>query len=121
MKTGLSADGVVGFLLEVLQPRKPRTTVHEVVTPCRDRHVSYPACQRTRGRDVSGRNNRQIDSLSDGQRDYIENCKEATDVCEWCADGCLGDAEMEEGARLCRDVTDLAEICAESCRRMASA
>ena len=51
-----------------------------------------------------------IDRLSDEQRNCIENCKEATEVCEWCADECLGDADMEECARLCRDVADLTSL-----------
>ncbi|WP_435074430.1 four-helix bundle copper-binding protein [Halorubrum sp. HHNYT27] len=49
----------------------------------------------------------KIESLSDEQRDCIENCNEAAQVCEWCADECLGMEEMEECARLCRDVADL--------------
>jgi hypothetical protein len=75
----------------------------------------------------------KIDRPSDDQREYIENCNEATEVCEWCADECLGDADTEECARLCRDVADLtslharfmargsgysdtlAEACAEAC------
>ncbi|EMA70748.1 putative cytoplasmic protein [Halorubrum aidingense JCM 13560] len=52
----------------------------------------------------------KIDSLSDDQRDCIENCNEAAEVCEWCADECLGSEEMEECARLCRDVADLASL-----------
>ena len=52
----------------------------------------------------------KIDSLSDEQRECIENCNEASQVCEWCADECLGDAEMEACARLCRDVADLASL-----------
>jgi hypothetical protein len=51
-----------------------------------------------------------IDHLSDDQRDCIENCNEASEVCEWCADECLGDSEMEKCARLCRDVADLASL-----------
>jgi hypothetical protein len=52
----------------------------------------------------------QIDRLSDEQRECIENCNEAAEVCEWCADECLGDEEMEECARLCRDVADIASL-----------
>lgn len=52
----------------------------------------------------------KIDTLNDEQRECIENCNEATEVCEWCADECLGDSEMEECARLCRDVADLASL-----------
>src|SRR6056297_1398121 len=52
----------------------------------------------------------RIDHLSDEQRDCIEICNEASQVCEWCADECLGDAEMEACARLCRDVADLTAL-----------
>jgi len=52
----------------------------------------------------------EIERLTDEQRECIENCNEAAEVCEWCADECLGDAEMEECARLCRDVADLASL-----------
>ena len=52
----------------------------------------------------------KIESLSDTQRECIENCNEATEVCEWCADECLGSADMEECARLCRDVADLTAL-----------
>ncbi|WP_255195370.1 four-helix bundle copper-binding protein [Halorarius litoreus] len=52
----------------------------------------------------------KINSLSDEQRDCIENCNEAAMVCEWCADECLGDSDMEECARLCRDVADLTSL-----------
>lgn len=52
----------------------------------------------------------KIESLSDEQRDCIENCNEAVEVCEWCADECLGSEEMEECARLCRDVADLTSM-----------
>jgi hypothetical protein len=79
----------------------------------------------------------RIDNLSDEQRECIENCNEATEVCEWCADECLGSEDMEECARLCRDVSDLtslharlmardseysstlAEACAEACEACA--
>ncbi|NIC00887.1 four-helix bundle copper-binding protein [Halobacterium sp. R2-5] len=52
----------------------------------------------------------KIDSLSDEQRECIENCNEAAEVCEWCADECLGESDMEECARLCRDVADLTSL-----------
>ncbi|WP_336024066.1 four-helix bundle copper-binding protein [Halobellus salinisoli] len=79
----------------------------------------------------------KINSLNDDQRTCIENCNEATEVCEWCADECLGEEDMEECARLCRDVADLtslharfmargsmysstlAEACAEACEACA--
>ncbi|WP_418286160.1 four-helix bundle copper-binding protein [Halorubrum sp. DTA46] len=52
----------------------------------------------------------KIDGLNDEQRECIENCTEAAQACEWCADECLGNAEMEECARLCRDVADLTSL-----------
>ena len=52
----------------------------------------------------------KIESLSEEQRNCIENCNEAAEVCEWCADECLGDSDMEECARLCRDVADLTSL-----------
>jgi hypothetical protein len=52
----------------------------------------------------------KIDRLNDEERDCIENCNEAAEVCEWCADECLGSEEMEECARLCRDVADIASL-----------
>lgn len=51
-----------------------------------------------------------IEHLSDEERECIENCTEATEVAEWCADQCLGSEEMEECARLCRDVADIAAL-----------
>lgn len=52
----------------------------------------------------------EIDHLSEEQRECIENCTRTTEVCEWCADECLGSEEMEECARLCRDVADIASL-----------
>jgi len=52
----------------------------------------------------------EIDRLTDDERECIEICNEATQVCEWCADECLGDEEMEECARRCRDVADIASL-----------
>ncbi|SFR64687.1 four-helix bundle copper-binding protein [Halogeometricum limi] len=52
----------------------------------------------------------KMDHLIEEQRDCIENCTEAAEVCEWCADECLGDEEMEACARLCRDVADIASL-----------
>ena len=52
----------------------------------------------------------EIGTLNDEQRECLENCFEATEVCEWCADECLGDPDMEECARLCRDVADVASL-----------
>ncbi|AWB28323.1 four-helix bundle copper-binding protein [Halococcoides cellulosivorans] len=50
------------------------------------------------------------DHLNDDERDCIDLCTEAATLCEWCADECLGDAEMEDCARLCRDVADIASL-----------
>jgi len=52
----------------------------------------------------------KVDHLSDEQRECIENCNEAAEVCEWCADECLGSEDMEQCARLCRDVADIASL-----------
>lgn len=52
----------------------------------------------------------KIDHLSDEQQACIENCNEAAEVSEWCADECLGSEEMEQCARLCRDVADIASL-----------
>lgn len=52
----------------------------------------------------------EIDHLSDDERECLENCFEAAEVCEWCADECLGSEEMEECARLCRDVADVTTL-----------
>ena len=62
----------------------------------------------------------KIDGLSDEQRDCIEICQEATEVCEWCADESLGSEEMEECARLCRDVADLTALHARFMARSSS-
>jgi hypothetical protein len=51
-----------------------------------------------------------IDHLSADQRDCIENCTGASEVCEWCADECLGDPNMADCARRCRDVADLTAL-----------
>ena len=80
----------------------------------------------------------RIDNLSEQARDCLENCFEAAEVCEWCADECAGEGEeMAECIRLCRDVadvatlharfmardsrysSDLAAICASSCEECA--
>ncbi|WP_458206073.1 four-helix bundle copper-binding protein [Haladaptatus sp. NG-SE-30] len=51
----------------------------------------------------------QIDHLNDEQSDCIDNCFEAAQVCEWCADECLDeDGDMARCIRLCRDVADIA-------------
>ena len=52
----------------------------------------------------------KIDRLSDERRERIENCNEAAEVCERCADECLGDPDMEERARLCRDVAGFTSL-----------
>lgn len=62
----------------------------------------------------------KIDSLRDDQRTCIENCNAAAEVCEWCADECLGSEEMEACARLCRDVADLTALHARLMARSSS-
>jgi hypothetical protein len=53
----------------------------------------------------------EIDHLDDDERECIENCVRAAEVCEWCADECAGEGEeMAECLRLCRDVADIASL-----------
>jgi hypothetical protein len=52
-----------------------------------------------------------IDHLSEAERECLENCFEAAEVCEWCADECIDEGEeMAECIRLCRDVADVATL-----------
>lgn len=52
----------------------------------------------------------EIESLTDDQRECVELCQQASLVCEWCADECLGDETMAECVRRCRDVADVAAL-----------
>jgi len=53
----------------------------------------------------------KIGHLDDEERECLENCFEATEVCEWCADECAGEGkEMARCLRLCRDVADIASM-----------
>lgn len=53
----------------------------------------------------------EVDHLSDEERECVENCVQAVEACEWCADECLDEGEeMAECIRLCRDVTDIASL-----------
>lgn len=54
----------------------------------------------------------QITHIGENEQaaECIDNCLEAAQACEWCADECLGDEGMEECARLCRDVADLTTL-----------
>lgn len=81
----------------------------------------------------------QIDHVAENDlmAECIDNCLDASQACEWCADECLGDESMKECARLCRDVADLttmharfmarnsnyspqlAQACAEACEECA--
>ncbi|SEP27689.1 hypothetical protein SAMN04487948_13113 [Halogranum amylolyticum] len=79
----------------------------------------------------------ELEHLNDEQRDCIENCLRAAEVCEYCADQCVGKEGMDECIRLCRDVadvaslharlmardsdysSDLAEVCADLCEACA--
>ncbi|WP_226022947.1 four-helix bundle copper-binding protein [Halomicrobium salinisoli] len=49
---------------------------------------------------------------NDQMAECIDNCLEATQACEWCADECaqMGDADMARCIQLCRDVADLASL-----------
>ncbi|MFD1513857.1 four-helix bundle copper-binding protein [Halomarina rubra] len=52
-----------------------------------------------------------IDHLSDDEKECLDNCLEAAQACEWCADECAGHGEeMAECVRLCRDVADVATL-----------
>ncbi|MCU4753855.1 four-helix bundle copper-binding protein [Halobacteria archaeon AArc-curdl1] len=45
---------------------------------------------------------------NDRMADCMDNCLEAAQACEWCADECIGmGEEMARCIRLCRDVADL--------------
>ena len=48
----------------------------------------------------------EMDHLNEEQRDCLENCFEASETSEWCADQCIGEEGMDKCARLCRDVAD---------------
>ncbi|WP_254768324.1 four-helix bundle copper-binding protein [Salinilacihabitans rarus] len=82
----------------------------------------------------------QITHLSEDEemQECIDNCFEAAQACEWCADECLDEGEeMARCIRLCRDVADLttmharfmarnsgyhadlAETCADACEACA--
>lgn len=56
----------------------------------------------------------QIDRVDQNERmaECIDNCFEAAQAAEWCADECiqLGSDEMVNCIRLCRDVADLATL-----------
>ena len=53
----------------------------------------------------------KIDHLNGDQRECVEICLEAAEVCEWCADECAGEGEeMATCLRLCRDVADVATL-----------
>ncbi len=56
----------------------------------------------------------QIDHVSETDRmgECIDNCFEAAQACEWCADECiqLGEKEMARCIQLCRDAADLTTL-----------
>ncbi|ADJ13611.1 four-helix bundle copper-binding protein [Halalkalicoccus jeotgali] len=53
----------------------------------------------------------EIDHLDDEMAECMDNCLEATQACEWCADACAEEGEgMAECIRLCRDVADIATL-----------
>lgn len=53
----------------------------------------------------------EIDHVSENEEmaQCIDNCFNAAQACEWCADECIqmGDEEMARCIELCRDVADL--------------
>ncbi|MCH7662130.1 MAG: four-helix bundle copper-binding protein [Euryarchaeota archaeon] len=80
----------------------------------------------------------EIDHLTDEMADCMDNCLDATQACEWCADACAEEGEgMARCIRLCRDVADittlharfmardsgyhgdLAAVCADACEECA--
>ncbi|RQG93072.1 four-helix bundle copper-binding protein [Natrarchaeobius halalkaliphilus] len=79
----------------------------------------------------------RIDHADDHMQRCIDNCLEAAQVCEWCADACADEEGMARCIRLCRDVADvttlharwmarnsgyhreLAAICADLCEECA--
>lgn len=56
----------------------------------------------------------RIDHVNQNERmaDCIDNCFEAAQAAEWCADECiqLGEGEMARCIQLCRDVADVATL-----------
>jgi hypothetical protein len=53
----------------------------------------------------------EVDHLSDEMAECTDNCLEAAQACEWCADACAGEGEeMARCIRLCRDVADLTTL-----------
>lgn len=53
----------------------------------------------------------EINHLSNEQQNCLDNCLEAAQACEWCADECAGlGEEMAECIRLCRDIADIASL-----------
>ncbi|GAB3040283.1 four-helix bundle copper-binding protein [Natronobiforma cellulositropha] len=79
-----------------------------------------------------------LQHADDQMQECIDNCLEAAQVCEWCADACAEEGgEMARCIRLCRDVADLtalharfmarnsaysddlAAICADACEECA--
>ena len=53
----------------------------------------------------------EIDHLDDEMAECTNNCFEAAQACEWCADACADEGEeMARCIRLCRDVADLTTL-----------
>ena len=53
----------------------------------------------------------QLEHADDHMQECIDNCLEAAQVCEWCADACVDEGEeMARCIRLCRDVADIATL-----------
>lgn len=66
----------------------------------------------------------QIEAVSqnDQMAECIDNCFEAAQACEWCADECveMGSEDMARCIRLCRDVADLTTMHARFMARNSS-
>lgn len=53
----------------------------------------------------------EIDHVEGTMEECIDNCLNAAQACEWCADECAGEGEdMAKCLRLCRDVADLTTL-----------
>ena len=53
----------------------------------------------------------ELEHADDHMQECIDNCLEAAQACEWCADACAAEGEgMARCIRLCRDVADLTTL-----------
>jgi len=62
----------------------------------------------------------ELEHLDEEMRHCIDNCFEAAQACEWCADACAGEGEeMARCIRLCRDAADITALHARFMARQA--